>query len=193
MSNKGRDRWGPVVWEWIYRYGKTQARAKNQKTTPRQAAAAAATEAEGEDEGERGGFATRRRPPKRDHQAQTVNSIAFKRSPLLCSTDRVLSFSLPLLPFFSLRRLPRFALIQQCSHAHVNFSCPLGHGRRQRRRDRRRRRDGRKDDGQRRVIFSSSFSQRASFLAILTVGDSHNHPDPIEEASPKKSIALRGT
>ena len=23
-----------------------------------------------------------------------------------------------------------FALIQQCSHAHVNFSCPLGHGRR---------------------------------------------------------------
>ena len=136
MSNKGRDRWGPLVWEWIYRYGKTQARAKNQKTTPRQAAAAA-TEAEGEDEGERGGFATRRRPPKRDHQAQTANSIAFKRSPLLCSTDRVLSFSLPLLPFFfSLRRLPRFALIQQCSHAHVNFSCPLGHGRRQRRRDR---------------------------------------------------------
>ena len=85
MSNKGRDRWGPLVWEWIYRYGKTQARAKNQKTTtPRQAAAAAtATEVEGEDEGERGGFATRRRPPKRDHQAQTVNSIAFKRSPLV--------------------------------------------------------------------------------------------------------------
>ena len=55
MSNKGRDRWGPVVWEWIYRYGKTQARAKNQKTTPRQAAAAA-TEAEGEDEGEEAGL-----------------------------------------------------------------------------------------------------------------------------------------
>ena len=53
------------------------------------------------------------------------HSIAYKRPSLSPrSPDRVL-FSFP--PF-AVRS--SFALIQQCSHAHVNFSCPLGHGRR---------------------------------------------------------------
>ena len=91
---------------------------QNQKTTPRRRRRR-----------EGGGLASDATPTTEARSSGTngavYHSIAYKRPSLSPrSPDRVL-FSFP--PF-AVRS--SFALIQQCSHAHVNFSCPLGHGRR---------------------------------------------------------------